>query len=119
MLNVRSATSPATVQGVRGGRPTNRRPPKYAGTVHDAKVHLIPLPSRGTWMTVPRTCVHCTGMTGFNLCRRCGKDKSCTDFARDKKNVDGLQSYCKPCASEKSRLWYQSSKLKRSGQEAE
>jgi len=38
-------------------------------------------------------------------CTTCGEDKPVTDFHRDKRRRDSLQSKCKSCACEAARLW--------------
>ena len=38
-------------------------------------------------------------------CRHCGGYKSYEDYHDNKEMGDGKSSYCKPCASERSRLW--------------
>lgn len=38
-------------------------------------------------------------------CRHCGEYKQYEHFHSNKEMRDGKSSYCKPCASERSRLW--------------
>jgi len=51
-------------------------------------------------------------MTSLNgkECRHCCEQKSYEDFHDNKEMRDGKSSYCKPCASERSRLWKQKNK---------
>lgn len=42
-------------------------------------------------------------MTKF--CRRCGKVKPASEFSANRRNRDGLHSYCKPCLLEYHNLW--------------
>lgn len=38
-------------------------------------------------------------------CRRCDMDKELSMFSREKRNADGLTSYCKKCNSERTMAW--------------
>lgn len=43
-------------------------------------------------------------------CRSCGDYKVFEDYHDNKEMKDGKSSYCKPCASERSRLWKERNK---------
>ncbi len=39
-------------------------------------------------------------------CPKCGTLKEVSNFSKHCRSKDGLQGYCKPCASTKSKQWY-------------
>lgn len=41
-------------------------------------------------------------------CAKCGQEKPLTEFYRNKKSSDGLQSYCKNCAKSFMSMYYKS-----------
>lgn len=43
-------------------------------------------------------------------CAGCGKELPVSEFGRNKRNTDGLQSYCRQCTNDKQRQSYQSRK---------
>lgn len=45
-------------------------------------------------------------------CRKCGKQKSLTEFHQNKTHKDGLQDHCKLCVKKHHRKWYQKNKKK-------
>ena len=46
----------------------------------------------------------------LKVCTECRVEKLVENFSRDKERGDGLRQYCKPCASERSRRWYDKNK---------
>lgn len=43
-------------------------------------------------------------------CQKCGQETALSDFYADKRKSDGLQTECKPCVRERSRLHYQANR---------
>ena len=43
-------------------------------------------------------------------CACCGKELPVSEFGSNKRNTDGLQSYCRQCTNDKQRQIYQSRK---------
>ena len=48
----------------------------------------------------------------FKICTKCGKNKSTSEFYKDKKGANGCCAICKECAKEKSILWYYANPIK-------
>lgn len=42
----------------------------------------------------------------MKVCLKCGREKVESDFSKDSRNKDGLQSWCKECLNEKVRIRY-------------
>ena len=42
----------------------------------------------------------------LKVCSLCGKEKSISDFNKNKKKSDGLQTQCRSCGKEKSKSYY-------------
>jgi hypothetical protein len=39
-------------------------------------------------------------------CSRCGKEKSLSEFTKDRNKKDGLRAHCRQCRSEEHKIWY-------------
>lgn len=50
----------------------------------------------------------------IKLCRRCSEVKDCREFYVDNSKKDKISTYCKQCTIEKSKLWANENKAKRS-----
>lgn len=46
------------------------------------------------------------------ICTNCGYEKSAKDFYKDKRNKDGLTSWCKECKAVYQSIYYQENKEK-------
>lgn len=49
---------------------------------------------------------------GYKVCALCKQNKTFSEFDKNTSAVDGLYSWCKPCKSQKSRVYRQSNKQK-------